>query len=63
MTRGREAGMSKVAKRIMIAVGIILLVVVLIVGGYVAYLMITDNHIGDSEQVSVDNKPAAVLQQ
>ena len=36
MTRGRETDMSKVAKRIMIAVGIILLVVVLIVGGYVA---------------------------
>lgn len=62
MTRGREADMSKVAKRIMIAVGIILLAVVLIVGGYVAYLMITYNRIADSEQVSVDNNPTAVLQ-
>ena len=54
--------MPKAAKRVLAVVGIVVLAAVLVVGGYVAYLMLTYNRIPDGEAVEVDNNPAAMLE-
>lgn len=53
--------MPKVMKRVLAVVGVILLVGVLVVGGYVAYLMATYNRISDNQPVEVQNNPSALL--
>ena len=47
--------MSKVVKRIAAILGIIIVVLVLVVGGYVAYLMLTYNRIADAQPLTVAN--------
>ena len=51
--------MPKVAKRILQVIGVLLLVVVLVVGGYIAYLMLTYNRIADNVAVDIENNPTA----
>lgn len=54
--------MPKVLKRLLVVVLAIVLVVALVVGGYIAYLMITYNRIPDKTDVDVLNNPTATLQ-
>ena len=53
--------MPKVLKRILQVIGIILLLAILVVGGYIAYLEITYDRIADNTPVEVENNPAATL--
>ena len=55
--------MGKVAKRIVVAVGISLLEGLLVVAGYVAYLMLTYERIADEVDISIDNDVADVVLQ
>ena len=54
--------MPKALKRTLAVIGIILLVAMLVVGGYLAYLMLTYNRISDGVEVEVENNPTATLQ-
>ena len=53
--------MPRALKRVFIAVGIVILLAVLVVGGYVGYLMATYTRIPDEATVKVDNNPSAQL--
>ena len=53
--------MSKVLKRVLVVLGIVVLAALLVVGGYVAYLMITYNRIADNDPVEVVNNSSAQL--
>lgn len=55
--------MPKVLKRVFVVVGVILLVGVLVVGGYIAYLMLTYNRIADNVEIDVENNPAEPLRE
>lgn len=55
--------MPKAIKRVCAILGIILALIVVVVGGYVAYLMFTYDRIPDNAQVEVGNNPSAVLKQ
>ena len=47
--------MGKAVKRILVAIGVIVLALALLVGGYVAYLVVTYNRIADMDAVEVVN--------
>lgn len=51
--------MPKVLKRVLQVIGIILVVAIVVVGGYIIYLEVTYNHIADNVGVEVDNNPNA----
>lgn len=53
--------MPKALKRTLFVLGIVLLALVLVVGGYVAYLMLTYNRIADNVEVTVENNPTTML--
>ena len=53
--RGDRAYMGKAIKRILAIIGVIVLALVLIVGGYIAYLVVTYNRIADMDAVEVEN--------
>ena len=55
--------MGKVVKRVLSILVAIILLVVVVVGCYVAYLMITYNRIADTQPVSVDNDVAGEMLQ
>lgn len=52
-----------VAKRILVVIGIVILALAVIVGGYVAYLMITYNRIADNEPLEVENDATGTVVQ
>ena len=54
--------MPIVLKRILQVIGCILLVLILVVGGYVCYLMLTYNRIADNTTVEVKNNSSEILQ-
>ena len=54
--------MGKVVKRVLSVLMAIILLVVVVVGCYVAYLMITYNRIADNQPVKVDNDATATLE-
>lgn len=53
--------MAKALKRVLIGLGVIVLVAVLIVGAYLAYLTITYYRIPDGIDVNVENNPSVTL--
>ena len=53
--------MPKVLKRVLQVIGIILVVAIVVVGGYIIYLEVTYNRIADNVGVEVDNNPTATL--
>lgn len=53
--------MPKVLKRVLQVIGIILVVAIVVVGGYIIYLEVTYNRIADNVGVEVDNNPNATL--
>ena len=55
--------MPKMLKRVFAAIGIALLLLVVVVAGYVAYLMLTYYRIPDNATLEVENNPTAVLKQ
>lgn len=54
--------MPKALKRVLVVVGAILVAVAVVLGGYIAYLMLTYDRIPDGVEVEVGNNPEAVLQ-
>ena len=53
--------MPKALKRVLQVVGIVLVVAILVVAGYIAYMETTYYRIGDLQEVEVENNPAATL--
>ena len=52
--------MGKAVKRVLAVLLTIILLVVVVVGCYIAYLMITYNRIADKQPVDIDNNVAEV---
>ena len=59
---GKEAGMGRVVKRILWVVLALVLAVVLVVGGYVLYMVLQYSRIPDGQALTVQNGQAAQLQ-